>query len=351
MSRDIGTLFVERLIVHDVPSRIVGGSSAEPTLSDEECELTPDLITFFRQKIVGSLVKRAFDVQFDPSVHSVVPDLVFDILGEQQRDFVDVSRVMATHLYGAQTGVNTSGLLVVVQTTIERVRSLAILKLEKETGARVYPAQTNGRTTFTIEQLRDLMLTTNTRVFKVGHFVQEGNNVTTIEGLVSDNQGGKQQSGGVADFFLRRFLGCRYRELPEVTTRRFFEATELFLNDVIEDPERKVSYQMALLVTLTSQYNTVTPSGFAESHFALEDRQPYLQALQRAQVPTEEFPKDLSQLSSRLQRLKFEFENGVVILAPPNSVERGGEVTVTDMGGSRARVVVEGQLTGLHSRR
>jgi hypothetical protein len=74
------------------------------------------------------------------------------------------------------------------------------------------------------------MLTQKTKIFKVGLFVPTKSEITldTVEGMVSDEQRGSS-SPGVANFFLRIFLGCTFTELPERITQRFFEAASEFI--------------------------------------------------------------------------------------------------------------------------
>jgi hypothetical protein len=61
-----------------------------------------------------------------------------------------------------------------------------VLKLEREQGARVELAVTSGGRTFSVQHLRDLMLTERTKVFKVGLFVQTGADLASIDGAVCD---------------------------------------------------------------------------------------------------------------------------------------------------------------------
>ena len=190
MRRDLGRLNIEKLIVHDVPSRRVGAAGAQPTLSEIESPLTPTVQNYIRDRVVGTLTNSSSAVVFDPTLGSRVPDLVLDSLGTKNESFVEISQRLAMFLFESQTGVNPAGLLAVAETTIEGIGSLALMKLEREAGARVVPIQHQGRRTFDVQHLPDLMLTDKTRVFKVGFFVQEGADLDSIDGLVSDNQAG-----------------------------------------------------------------------------------------------------------------------------------------------------------------
>ena len=185
-----------------------------PTLSEIESPLVPTVRNYIRDRVVGTLARNSFPVVFDPASGSPVPELVMDNLGNQSTPFVEASQDLANHLFQSQTGSNPSGLLIVTQTSMEGVNSLAIMKLEREAGARVAAIRHQGKSTFDVEHLSDLMLTDKTRVFKDGLFVQEGTTLESIAGLVSDTQTAQWYKSDIADFFLRRFLGCKLREEP-----------------------------------------------------------------------------------------------------------------------------------------
>jgi hypothetical protein len=150
-----------------------------------------------------------------------------------------MSQQMAMHLHASQTGVNPAGLLVVSSAVVDGNRALAILKLEKESGVRVHEDKTaDGRRTLSMEHIRELMLTDRTKVFKVGLFYPTTGG--TVEGLVSDKQRGYQPQNEVADFFLKRFLGCALKQLPPVVTQDFLQATEQFINDEVSTRPRRL---------------------------------------------------------------------------------------------------------------
>ena len=57
-------------------------------------------------------------------------------------------------------------------------------KLEKEEGVRLESMVFEGKTTFKLQHLRDLMLTKKTKLFKIGVFIREGDSIENILGKV-----------------------------------------------------------------------------------------------------------------------------------------------------------------------
>ena len=339
MDRDLGRLEIDKLIVHDVPSRRVNAEGPSPTLSEIESPLTPTVCNYIRDKVVGTLANNSFPVVFDTASGSPVPALVMDNLGNESTHFVEASQCLANHLFESQTGSNPPGLLAVAQTKIEGVNSLALMKFEREAGARVAAIQYQGKSTFDVQHLSDLMLTDKTRVFKIGLFVQEGMTLESIAGLVSDNQAAQWHKSDIADFFLRRFLGCRLKEEPRVTTRNYLDATEEWINSSVADPVLKGKYEVAVLAEMQRNLSSISPRLFADQNLELSDRQPYITHLQDRQVPVTEFPKDNSMIEPRLRRISMELESGVVIMAKTDVFEDKVHITEEDFGQSRIEII------------
>ena len=321
MRTDIGRLHIEKVIVHDIPSGRVSGAAQPPILSEIESPLRQQLRNYFREKIVRSLTSAAFDVEFDPTTTSPVPDLVLDNLGDQTKDFVAMSRETAQHLYDSQTGVNPPGLLSLAQASVRGRRAIGVLKLEREEGLRLQQSQLEGKSTVNLEHLRDLMLTQKTKVFKVGLFVQMGNTLESIDGAVSDNQRGYYPTTEVADFFLKRFLGCKLREAPEITTKRLFQATEDFIRDVISEPEVKARYEIALLAELSSEAKTFAPRSFADRYLRVADRQVYISFLADVEIAPQPFDKGTDLIDTHLKRIQIDFESGIGVLGKPDTFD------------------------------
>ncbi len=55
MAVDLGKLQVQRLIVYEIPDRPVRGTQQQPTLSEIESPLTPELRNYFHEKITETL--------------------------------------------------------------------------------------------------------------------------------------------------------------------------------------------------------------------------------------------------------------------------------------------------------
>jgi hypothetical protein len=350
MESDLGRLTVERLIVHEIPQRLAGGAKAPKlVLSEIDSQLTPELKNYFAERIRTSLATAAYDVSFDPGTSSPVPEVIGTYLYEEKPSLVEMSKKIATHLHESQTAVNNPGLLVVAEVIVDGRRSLGILKLEKEEGVRVRATKHQEKRTFDIEHLRDLMLTERTRVFKVGLFIKRGRGPDSAEAVVSDKQRGFLPKTEIADFFLRKFLGCTLREAPDVETKRFFTSTETYINEKVEDPAIKARYQIALMAELNASRSQIRPKQFAEQHLDLDDRQSYIDFLSESGVSSTLIDKDVGLIAAQLRRVQVDLESGIAVLGTAESFE--SHVKMRKVQGGRTRIEIEDRVKRVRSRR
>ncbi len=346
---DLGRLRVDRVIVHEVPQRLLYETPPDLVLSDVESPIDRGLRNYFKEKISTSLSSAAYRVAFDPNSTSPVPSLVYDYLGAAVVDFVDISQKMAQHLLECQSGVSPGGLLTVIATNLEGKRALAILKLEKEAAVRLQQTSVGGKRTFSMEHLRQLMLGDRTKVFKIGLFRQTGAGLDTIEGEVSDKQRGYQPTSEVAEFFLRRFLGCILIDAPDITTKRFFEVAQEFINERIQEPDRKARYQIALLSEMESQRSFLDIHRFAKDHLPTAERQEFINFLSEHDVPSVRFEKDTQLVKAHLHRIQLDFESGIAVLAVPEAFEE--HIMLSDVGNGKTKVEIEDRLKLIEGRR
>lgn len=326
---DLGTFHIDTLIVHDVPRRNADGTGDPITFSEVPSDLEPELRNFFRERIIRTLNRHAFEVERDPDETSPVPQHIANVIGDEN-EVVPASQDAARHLHASQTGVNPSGLVVVCRGTVDGQLSCAILKLEHEEAIRVQQIQRDGHRTFNVAHLRDLMLGENTRVFKASLFTTSDGTADGIDGRVSDNQVSRGASGGVASFFLKRFLGCRLKTAPEVATREFFEASQEWINE-LPDPAKRGRYEVSLIAHMHEQAATVIPNTFADRNLDAGDRASYRAHLTERDAPSTRFAKDTRLIQSRIKQMSIRFQRSTVrVSGNPEDVDEYVRINAPD---------------------
>jgi hypothetical protein len=322
---DFARFDASEVIIHEVPQRFVGSPQQQLILSDSPERLSGKLRTFFEAKLRGSLARHGFDVEHDSLSPSAVPGLVASVIADQSQ-LVAASREMAEQLHHVQTGVNPAGLLCVAIGTIHQAPAVAVLKVERENGVQVRPRDGVNRS-LTMHFLDDLMITGKTRIFKASIF--QGDTVAALDGRVADDQRGPEHSSEVASFFLSSFLGCRLKTVPSVATKQFFLGTEQFIDERVEDPERKADYTVALLAAMKAPSRDIRPRDFADQNFVTADRTHYREFMAERDIAVDQvFEKDNALIENRIKKIRLETSHGLLVLGPDNEVRDRVEVSV-----------------------
>lgn len=333
----IDTAFLEvvKVIIHDVPN-VRDGSI--PVLSEIESPLTDRVTSYFVRKIKQSL-EKASRVVFNLESASPVPELVRSYLSSPDGRVISPSQKAARHLHACQKGNIDPGLLAVVVGTVDKMPYLALMKLEREQGVNLEQQEHEGKTTFNLEHLPNLMLGENTKLFKIGLFYPDVSISDGVAGLVCDHQKGFSPAGSVAQFWLEGYLGSRRRESPEATTERTFHAIERFINERVDSDEHKARYEMALMTEMVSSSPQFSPIDFITNHVVGPDRRALRESLKEQGISLQPFRKDAALIAPRLRHIRINFERGTKLFVPIAEYEKS--VTLVDGEGKRAKVVID----------
>jgi hypothetical protein len=323
-------------IVHDVPRPEEG---SQPVLTDAPVELDDALRNYFRRKVTQSLKTRGVEVVADQTGNPVVRDAVKRIRADE-RTLAKESKKIAQHLFDVQTKRNSPGLVTVVVGTTDAGPCVSVIKLEREEGVRVRLDLVDGQRIIDLEFLRDLTLTDKTKVFKTSILVlDDPDNAGSLYGAVSDDQRGRMEGGGVANFFLYTFLGCKLRENPEKVTLEFFDGAEEFINEDVPDPAKKARYQVALLATMQDNVMDLRPRGFANSHLDAHDRPTFLERITGKGIdPDTAFQKDTGLIHNKVKGFKLIFESGMTLLGRREDLDERVHLPSEDDASSDVRI-------------
>ena len=354
MKNSLQYLSVDMLIVHDVPKRLAKKKlKINPDLEEEDIILSEaptdfdqDLTTFFHDKIIQTIgSSNSFGIQFDSSNQTNVQTLVknfFDIglqngFPVNQENSIQVTQGIAKELHSVQTAQNTGGILLFIPCHVSDKHAIAILKVEREEGVRIQrDHNASGQTTFNVQHIKDLMLTKKTKLFKIVLFYLDGNN--EVAGYLCDQQQGYFQTREVADFFLKDFLGCKLREEPSITTKKFFDTTEQYLNEVNLPAEIKAQIHTHLISELTNNTSTINVLEFARRSLSADKVQGYMNKLTDNKV-TETFTKNNQLIYDRIKKVQYEFESGIRILGDQQVVKEKVTMNNTDDGKTKIEFI------------
>lgn len=320
--------------------------SPELILSNALSPLDGDLRGYFQARIAGSLKSAAYPVVADPDRSAPTPDLVHQHFIGAGPGLVEMSKAVAQHLFEAQVNVRSSpGLLVVASGRLDTGACLAVLKLQKQEGLNLERVGAAGAETYSLEHLRRLMLTNDTRVFKVALFEAHAVvDADSVHALVSDKQRFSSPEKRMADFFLKTFLGCRLRDDPGQVTSQYYVSAEKYINEKVTNPEKRARYHRALLTDLTSQLTTVVPRTFARDHLDEADRESFVAYLQAADVSTTQFTKETSLIDSRLREEEYVLNSGIRVRGRTVAFDEHAEISKS---GDMLEMVLKDRLTSV----
>lgn len=340
MRSKLYSLEIKKLIIHEVPKRMRNEEGGSPIYSEIESPMDDELLFFFKEKIIGGIgSNNAFDVVYEPSSPSPVGEYLMRYFNGETTDFIKVSQKIAEHLYNCQTGINPGGLLAVIECEIDKENAIAILKVEKEEGVRLNQEIIDGKRTFDIKLIKDLLFTKKTKLYKIGLFYTLPNTDQTIQGIVSDHQRGYQATNEIALFFLDKFLGCKLLDDPVITTKHFYEATEEFINKEIDNPALKALTHTHLISELSNQRTVINPDNFASDYLPTRLRRKFIESLNERGIPTHSFNKKLDLIEPKIKRKAIEFESGIQVVGKYDAINNNVKLSEVEEGKTKLELI------------
>ena len=331
---DLAALTIERAIIHDIPRRL-RGEEAQPDLSQTDSPLDDDTVVHLHRKIVGTIGGRsAYELVFLERTESPVPPIVRQYTASRRNrdDFVNKSQRLATHLFELQRGSSSPGLLCVLDCVAASRRALAILKVERESGARLNSTLRDGKRTLQMSVVRDLLLTTGTKLFKNALFLRSGSGDDDFLISACDTQ--RSTTNIEMAQFWSSFLGCELKEAPRIATKRFFELNREYIKTSVPDAVEKSNWYDHTVSELKSQKRSILPRQFIEDYVPRHHQQPFEDFLRENKFPLRQFSLDASDIASKLRRLSYHTDRGATVSVPADEQDivsiEADRIIVTD---------------------
>lgn len=334
---DTETILIDRIIVHDIPKHKKGEQGIEPNYSEQESKLTLGLRNFFKEKVMQALGSdKSFKICFDEENLSPISWINKELLESDGSNFPFQSKAITKHLFDIQVGYNAAGILVVIFGKVNSFNTCMILKLEKDTGAQL---KLDDKThSFNIEEVKDLMLTQKTKIFKVAMFILRDDFKAKYDGVIMDYQIDIKEKKEVTTWFMDKFLGCRAFEDPKITTQQFYNYTRAYIN-TIQDELDRAKYIQDLNSYVQKNSLTLNPKEFAEDYLkSTAHRNDYKNFLGSKKFKFTSFPKDISQIDRQVKKITLTFDNDISIVGKKGTFDKKVKLEKLDNGQTRAEV-------------
>lgn len=335
-------LSIHRIIIHEVFARGVDRAAIQPTYGDQLLVLPQDAKDALQARITNALGQSSHGVEMtirDSGAESTWHKAK-EIIESQGNDsiFISLSRIFAEKLAAAQSNRTIPGGIVVLIEGIcgNPTRSfMCVIKAEPHGGFT--KRQNNGQ--LTLEYLKDLILTPQAKLYKIGAFLHQDPAAATAQNptegwrafLFDDNitQGNKLSA---ANYFLDGFLGLKFPSNSAFQTKQFHALTKDFIRNANVNAEKKIDLLNALTTYLkTDQAATIQVSAFSQDYLGdavLQDA--YTAYMQQKDFPTIAIHKDLSEVQSQLRLRKLTFGHDIRLIAPPEQFENNVQIETFD---------------------
>ena len=325
-------LVVDRLIIHEVHKRQIDKKAVPPAYGQGLLSLGTDGLSMFADRVVSAIGSRSqsMEMAIKPAKPGSLIEAAHGMLGVGDADFVARSQQFADKLTDVQISMNLpGGLLVVFDGSVGTParRYVGVIKAETHSGFR---RTANLQAQF----VRDLFLTPQAKLYKLGIFVSDGtNNASDITDgwsvAVYDSQMTTSNRDGAAQYFYEHFLGCELPSTSSRLTRVFYEQTRSFIDRLEVTPEEKADYVSGLYTYLkVDRSPTIDIGDFANKYFPVEVRDGYESHMERRKFPAGVINKDISELGNKLRRRRLTFASNIHLTGPSEAFD--SLVTIKD---------------------
>ncbi|MDR1285720.1 MAG: nucleoid-associated protein [Campylobacteraceae bacterium] len=337
---DLSSLIINRIIIHDIPKHTRAQKGTTPYYSEQDTHIPDGTKMFFKDKIINALQSnKAFHICFDETKDSPVPIYVKDLMTSGDDIFISHSKKIADRLLNVQCGVNTAGILLVIDGIVEQKRICILMKLEKDNGLQL---ERNRQTSsFDIKEIQDLMLTNKTKLYKIVLFLKRRDFSASYDGVLIDFQVDIKAKKEIQTFFMVDFLGCKPYKDPKTTTRDFYKYTKVFIEEMIKDKVIQTKYVQDLNSYMQKNQNTISPKEFADDYFIEpEHKDNYKKYIQEKKIQyPKAYIKDISLIDKIIKKIMVIFDNDIAIIGSKGTLDKKVEFSKLDDGRDRAEII------------
>lgn len=353
MATTFVNLKLNRIIVHEVLLASDLEADREPVYSNEFIQLDPKGEQLLCKRLTDSLGSESHSVELEVELDTPGSafDLVTRLLDGSRKQFVSLSKELASRLTNAQIGGSIkAGIAVVIDGTMgvdsKPDRFVVVLKAESDAG---FVKEKIGKGVF-LKFISEMVLSAQQRLFKVGCFVERAaareadglRSKDDFQIIVYDHQMSNSGNNEAARYFYGAFLGCRLADNAARLTRIFYEEVSDFINSLKLSPQGRLELRSHLVSYLKSQEKNISVKDFTDRYIPAKMRDALAKRFKASRFPSRSVSKDLSDITRRLQFRKMLFSSKVRIYAPEDQF--ADLVRISGEGAGWTSVKIKGSL-------
>lgn len=317
-------LAIERVIIHEVYERADDRTIVPPKYGTALVNLDQNALDALRDRVISSMgsASKSMETGIIQSGDGSAVACAKNLIDADDVLFIENSKEIVNKLVSAQSRKGLpGGILVVFSASVgyPSKRMIGLIKAETHTG---FTRQQDSNGTLMLKFLKDLILTPQTKLYKIGAFVEMDPSANPFmagwKAMVYDDLMTPSNRYNAAQYFYEGFLGCGFPESSARLTKSFHDLTKAFIRKLDIPEERKLDLNSALITYLkVDQAPTVGVAAFAQAYLAEpEMRDAYSQYMQEKEFPQNAVAKDLADVAGELKQRKVMFANNIRLVAP-----------------------------------
>lgn len=325
-------LNINQLIIHEIFKRNDDRTRHDPRYGEQLIQLDVEAKDALQQRITDALGQSShgLEMTIQDTTNEGLWNLGKQIVELENNDaqFIQLSQAIAAKLAAAQTTKVVPGGIVVVigGTSGHPARSfMCVIKAEPHPG--FIKREDGGQ--LLLEYLKDLILTPQAKLYKIGAFVQSDPAATGQQpaagwrAFLFDDLITRGNRLGAAQYFYETFLGLAFPTNSAFQTKQFHSLTKEFIRTANVDEEKRSDLLNALTTYLKAdQTATVQVAAFANTYLDTPELQDtYTNYMVQKEFPQQAIHKDLSEVVSALKQRKIVFGHNIKLIAPTEEFE------------------------------
>ncbi len=317
-----------RVIIHSIIQKDRGQDTATADLDNHLLKLSDEIAEIIKDRLAKAAMKnsKAFILEVEDSSSASFYGVCKKLMHLNDEKFIDQSGEIANLLAEAQTRNSIpGGYLIIIEAKTNKLQSVYIaIKAELHEALRYEWTSDYSR----LKLLEDVFLSPTMKLYKVGMIYQlDGESVDPAAEPPNDKWGcflfdnQFTPDSKPAEYFYKDFLGFSISNNPKIQSKKFYENTEKFIHENVEDFDEKMELIKGLKQEfIAGEDLTVNPNAFSDVIF----NQPEVKDKYAAEVSSnlpEYVVKDTSMFKSQLEWKKIKFPNKVNISGPDNTFD------------------------------
>lgn len=330
----------KRIVLHEVFQKTEKNTIITPDYGDALEELEADALEALHDRVIRAMSHKTKSISMtisDKSDSAMIRYVRKIINAADDNYFIEQSQHVAYKLAEKQVSRKIpGGVLVVISGTYgaPEKRVVCVIKAEIDNGF----ARNKDGEDKKFQYLKSLMLTAQTKLYKVGVFIEN----EVIEDEVAPDRGWSafiyddalslSNRDDAAAYFYGAFLGLSFPQSSARQTKQFHELTKQFIQSMNIAEEEKITLHNALITYLkVDQSPTVGIAAFADAYFGDDDiKQAYEDHMTGNGFSTTPVNKDISDIEKQLRFRKITFSSNIKIIGPADQIKKLVQVQVVD---------------------